>query len=137
VTGRDLADRSPAADPAGGRDAARRTARRQRSEERRRRDREIVDALVAGEPLVDIATGQGVSSLGAGLTMVNRAVLERLPLLEPALVARTAAARLDRLLHVWWPRALDGDPDATLVVIELTRARVAVAGAAGVADTTA
>jgi hypothetical protein len=125
--GGDLADRAPATGPAGGTDG-RGTTRRQRSEDRRRRDREIVDSLVAGEPLVDIAAGQGVSSLGAGLTMVNRAVLESVPLLDPALVARTAAARLDRLLHVWWPRALDGDRDATLVVIELTRARVAVAG---------
>jgi len=84
--------------------------------------------VLAGATLAELSERFGVRTHGSAKRLVERALEGYLPHLDSNLVRRVDLARLDQVLRVWWPAALDGDAFSTLVVLAAVDARSHVLG---------
>ena len=87
------------------------------------RDVQIVELSLAGVPIMRIGARFGRASRGAAMRLVERALDAELPPLTPDVQRRLDAARLEQLLQVWWPRALEGDAVAAAIVVVILHER--------------
>jgi hypothetical protein len=91
------------------------------------RDRDIVEQLIGGASVSEIGRAHGLTSPGASLRLIDRALDIALPSLDLHQQGRVDLARLDRLIQAWWAPALKGDLDAAGVVLSSIEARTRVA----------
>jgi hypothetical protein len=85
----------------------------------RDRNDDVVGLVLGGASVGEIGAMYGISTRAAMQRMVERVLRTHLIEIDPGLRRRVREARLDALLHVWWDKALAGDPTAASVVISV------------------
>lgn len=102
-----------------------------RAQMRAARDLEALEMRRGGMTFDRIAREIGLSNRGAAKKAVDRALAATGgPQLDRELAREQEVDRLDRLLTVWWPKAMKGDAEASREVRQIIRLRTLLLGLA-------
>jgi len=102
-----------------------------RAQERAARDARVLELRRAGATFDAIARTVGLSNRGAAKKAFDRALAATGgPELDREKAREQEVDRIDRLLTVWWPRAMKGEVDASREVRQYIRLRAYLLGLA-------